>query len=388
MKVCVATTSFPRWEGDGQGAFVWEAVRALAEQGHEMRVVAMHAPGLPVRSHHHGIPVFRPRYWWPERQEMLKRDGGGLPIVWQRRPWARLQVFPFGIAHARAIAAWSRDCDLVHAEWTLSAAAAAIGKPLHHHRVLATLQGSDLFRVTTSAAGRTATKLALRGCDRVTVLSQALAQRAIALGVPQERLDIIPNGVDTRVFTPLAEEDREEVALFVGSLIPRKGPEYLLAALPAILARRPRLRLVLIGDGPQEGELKAQVERLGVGHSVSFLGFLTQADVRVWMRRARVFVLPSIEEGLGVVLLEALATGTPIVASNVDGIPDVVTKDVGALVPARSAEALAGAILETLRDSTRWRELSANARQRAECTYDWQHIAASYTAVYRRLVQG
>ena len=83
MKVCVATTGFPRWAGDGQCAFVWEAARAIARQGLQVRVVAMHSPGARTHEYIDGIEVLRPRYWWPEEWEILRKEGAaGLPATW------------------------------------------------------------------------------------------------------------------------------------------------------------------------------------------------------------------------------------------------------------------------------------------------------------------
>ena len=75
MKVCVVTTGFPRWVGDGQCAFIWESAQAIARQGVQVRVVAMHSPGVPTRETMEGIEVIRPRYWLPERWEILRKEG-------------------------------------------------------------------------------------------------------------------------------------------------------------------------------------------------------------------------------------------------------------------------------------------------------------------------
>jgi glycosyltransferase involved in cell wall biosynthesis len=151
--------------------------------------------------------------------------------------------------------------------------------------------------------------------------------------VPPDRLTVVPNGVDTAKFIPASLAEREPTILFVGSLIPRKGANYLIDAMPRVLAALPGYRLVMLGDGPDEQALRKQAAALGIADCIDMLGFRPQAEVVAQMRRARLFVLPSLEEGLGVVLLEALACGTPIVASAVDGIVDAVT-GVGAVPPA------------------------------------------------------
>jgi glycosyltransferase involved in cell wall biosynthesis len=118
---------------------------------------------------------------------------------------------------------------------------------------------------------------------------------------------------------------------------------------------------------------------------VTFAGQQPPNQVRLWLQQAKLFVLPSVEEGLGVVLLEALACGVPIVASRVGGIPEAVTPEVGLLVPPADPALLGEAIIQLLSDEQRWQGMSQNARSRAEEFYDWQQIAAKLITIYRDL---
>ena len=173
--------------------------------------------------------------------------------------------------------------------------------------------------------------------------------------------------------------------LFVGYLIERKGVRYLLEAAPAILARHPNLRIVLIGKGPEEQRLREQAEALGIAGSVSFAGFLPHAEVIEWMQRSLLLVLPSVEEGQGAVLLEALAAGTPVVGSNVDGIAEVITPQVGRLFPVADAAALAAEVNDLLATPACWQQASDAARRLALATYDWRVLAQRYLALYGAL---
>lgn len=392
MKICMAATTFPRFAGDGQGAFVWGLARALQRAGARVRVIAMHTPGAAGHEVVEDVEIIRPRYWWPEEAESLRKDGGGLPITLRKYPLARLQLPFFGAVHSAAIARHARDCDLIHAHWTLSGGAALLGRALHGKPVLVTVQGSDIFTVPRHPVGRWVTRLILRRCAGVTALTQALAQAVAAIGIPGERVRIIPNGVDIDDFVPPAHDARSDDAsavptvLFTGSLIPRKAPQDLVAALALLPPQLAHTLLVLVGDGPDEAALREQVRTLGLGDRVTFTGFLPQAEVRAWMRRAHLFALPSREEGQGVVLLEALASGTPVVASDVDGIREVVTPEVGLRVPPANPAALAAALAEVLGDANRRRAMSVTARQRAVEHYDWANIAQRYLAVYAEIL--
>jgi glycosyltransferase involved in cell wall biosynthesis len=386
LKVCVVTTAFPRWQGDAQAVFVWEAIRAIARQGVDMRVVAMHSPGAATYEVMEGIPVYRPRYAWPETMEVLRKGGaGGLPVTWEQYPLARLQMVPFMAAHVAGVVRHAVGCDLVHAHWTLSAAAAIASRIWHGVPVLLTSQGSDLLRAPKAWLGRMFARSVLRHSDCVTVLSKALAEQALLLGASEDRLDVIPNGVDTRVFRP-SDEKREPIVLYVGSLIERKGLRYLVAAFPAVLRHVPQARLVLIGEGPQRAELEKALDESGVRARVTWLPFMTQEKVRQWMRRARVLVLPSTEEGQGVVLLEAMACGTPVIGSRIGGIQDVITPQVGALVPPADPSALADSTVRLMRDMDRWDAASKAARRRAVQMYDWNQIAVRFVDLYESLV--
>jgi len=384
VRICFVTTNFPRYLGDSEGTFVWEAAKAISNEGHQVRVIAQHWPGIPTYEWIEDIEIIRPRYWWPESGERLRREGGGLPSVWQESWVARLQIIPFILIHTLTIAYHARDCDIIHAQWTLSAGTSLLSKMVHRCPILATLQGSDIFHVTRHQIGAWITKSVLTYCDRISALSQALAIATSKLGIPQSDIIIIPNGVDLSQFIP-QPDSRTPTLLYVGSLIERKGISFLLRAMSIIMQKHPTLRLVIVGNGPNESHLKKLTADLNLTEYVTFTGSLPPCEVQQLMKQAKVFILPSVEEGLGVVLLEALACGTPIVASKVGGIPDVVTPEVGILVSPADPLSLASGITSLLDDEQLWGKMSKKARIRAETNYDWQQIAKKYIKIYQEM---
>jgi glycosyltransferase involved in cell wall biosynthesis len=387
MQVCLVTTAFPRWPGDGDGAFVGELARTLTRHGVRVRVITAHSPGLPVYEKIGNIEIVRPRYWWPEHLELLRREVGGLPVVWRKYPLARIQILSFFLIHAFATACYAQSCDVVHAQWTLSAGAACMGRWIHHCPILATVHGSDILQVPRHPIGAWLTWLVLSCCDRITAVSHALQKRVIQLGVDPGKVLVVPTGVDVGKFVPIDDVYRENLILFVGSLIPRKGVRYLLEAMPQVFRMFPGYRLVIAGDGPEIISLKRRANELGISGQVDFVGFQSQNGVRALMQRARVVVLPSLEEGMGVVLVEAMACGTPVVASRVDGIQDVVTDEVGVLVSPADPIELAEGIRIVLSNSIRWKEYSHNARLRAVKFYSWDSIVPKFIQIYRSLVE-
>jgi glycosyltransferase involved in cell wall biosynthesis len=224
----------------------------------------------------------------------------------------------------------------------------------------------------------------LSRCDQISAISCALAEAAGATGISTSRIAVIPNGVNLAQFAPYSGP-RENTIVFVGTLIKRKGVNFLLQALPKVTSLHPGVQLVVIGEGPEEPTWRALAHELGITQQVAFVGWQPREQVRAWMQKARLLVLPSVEEGLGVVLLEALACGTPIVGADVGGIRDVVIPEVGVLVPPANSDALAQAINELLGDQSRWMRMSEQARQRAANHYDWLKIAARFVELYQEM---
>ncbi len=384
MKICVVTTVFPRWRGDGEGAFIWQFVKSIRQAGVDVRVVAMHSPGVARHETIEGIEVVRYPYWWPTRWEMLRKDGGGLPINFRRYRLARIQIATFAAVHSLAILRHCQDCDLIHAQFTLSAAAAALSKPIHHLPVIATVLGSDIYQIPRLPFGTWFTRQTLRACVQVTTLSHDLRQETLKFGVAAENVQVITNSIDTTQFTPVLAEQRKQVILFVGWLIKRKGVEYLMRAMQQISQELPQFQLLIIGDGPEKSALGQLAQQLGMSERVQFLGFLPQTEVRHWMQQAKLLVLPSLEEGQGSVLLEALACGTPVVGSAVGGIGEVIDESVGALVPPGNVELLAKAIIQSLLSPAAWEKMSVAARRKAVEMYDGTQIAHKYIEIYTK----
>ena len=382
LSILVATTSFPRWEGDHRGTFIWEGCRALAALGVRVRVVAPHAAGAAAREECEGVEIHRSRYL-PGRWESLLETPGGLPVLWEHRRAARWTLAPFFLAHAAAIARLAGDCDLIHAHWTFSAFAAHIGFPLHRRPFLCTVQGSDVYRAMRLPVFGALGRAALRGSRRVIALSRSLAESAAAQGVDPEKITVIPNGVDAVRFAPNGHP-REPVVLFAGSLIERKGVRTLIEAMAYVRRRHPAYRLVLIGDGPQREELESIARRRHSQESVHFTGSLSPEEVARWMRRAELFVLPSFEEGQGVALLEALASGTPCVGGAAGGIPELLSPAWGELVPPGDATALGKAVLGLLDHADRRREMGQAAAAAVRELYAWPVIARRLLAVYEQ----
>ncbi len=208
-------------------------------------------------------------------------------------------------------------------------------------------------------------------------------------GVPAERLRLVPEGIDTGLWNPAAEDAAALAAvdgarephtvLCVARQYPRKRVADLITAFQAVHQRLPSARLVVIGDGPEHGALQELVQRLELGAVVQLLGALADdGAVREWYRRSAVFCLPSIQEGFGIVFLEAMASGLPVVSTTATAIPEVVPHGrAGLLVPPRDPAALAEALLQLLTDSELQQSCRAYGREHVT-PFSWDRVAERF----------
>lgn len=349
MRVLALTNLYPTPFQPHRAPFVRHQLRLLAER-HPVRVVAPVAwadearallAGQPRgrRVTHDGLSVEHPVYWYP-------------PHVGRR--W-------YGHFFARSVRGAVRRAvrefrpDVLFAPWAYPDGWAAVrlgraaGLP-----VVLQVHGSDVRLLDAYPARRKPTAAAVAQADGVVAVSRDLADRVVALGAAPGRVRVIRDGVDPAIFHPgpkAAARDRVglppggPVVLFIGNLVPVKAVDVLLAAAARLPAD---VRLMIAGAGPLRKTLEAQAARLGLEGRVTFLGARPQPELADWYRAADAFVLPSHSEGTPNVLLEASACGTPWVATNVGGIPDLAPLGASRLVPPGDPAALAAAVEQTL----------------------------------------
>ena len=255
------------------------------------------------------------------------------------------------------------------------------------------LPGSRLMLRPKRAAHRGLYRLGARTVDAFIAVSADVGEAVReAYRPPARRLAVIPNGVDvdryggevdrSAVRAELGIADDAPVAIVVAKLMQQKGHSVLLDALPAVLARVPRLQVVLVGDGELRPELEAQANRMGLGSAVHFIG--NRSDIPVLLGASDLFVLPSRWEGLPMALLEAMAAGLPLVASSVSGTREVVEHGTsGLLVPPEDGAALADAMLAVLSDPRATATMGRAARARVEACYSARAQALQHAALYR-----
>lgn len=415
LRILFLTQTWPRFAGDTSGPFIRDLARALVAGGDTVHVLAPHTEGLARRWEDDGVTVHTFRYA-PARFEVLGYSRS-LEADERIRPLAGL-VAPVYLWAARRAARRllaTRPFDLLQAHWVVpnALAAAPLGRPPSFGPSPAAadggatsgrgvalavgLHGSDVFQAERAGIRRWVGRT-LRRTSVLTGCSPELVDRVCALGFDRRRAHVIPYGVDVETFrsgAPAVRDWRQEFAipahapllLTVGRMVSKKGFDVLVETLPGLLERHPDLHVVLAGAGDL---LETFRQRLAPWAERAHLpGAVLRDTLPDLYRAADLFVLPAVHDrkgnvdGLPNVILEAMASGLPVVASGISGIPLAVEHGVhGLLVPERDPAALTGALDALLTGVESRREMGEAARRRAETELAWPAIARRYRRAY------
>ncbi|TCV79098.1 glycosyltransferase [Sulfurirhabdus autotrophica] len=390
-KLLVLTSTFPRWEGDCEPPFVFELSRRLQHR-FDVMVLAPHTTGAKQREDIAGMRVIRYRYFFG-KWEILAYQGGILAKLKQHSAHYLLVPF-FLFAQLRSLLRILRreKIDVIHAHWLipqgLIAIAALFLKRVQFPALLCTSHGSDLFGLRGMFFS-SLKRIVVRYADAVTVVSHQMKSRTIELGINEDKVSVIPMGIDmTNLFVPSHEEVRDLELLFVGRLVVSKAVDVLIMALPAILIEYPHVSLTIVGDGPEKASLKELAIKLGISNQVNFLGAVANPELPVLYRRAAIFVSPSLEEGFGLTIVEALACGCAVIATNLPATREILADgETGLLVPLGDSAAIAHRALLLLADTTLRHSLSRAGRQFAIGKFDWEVVAGRYGCLLDKLVK-
>lgn len=248
------------------------------------------------------------------------------------------------------------DCMLLSWAYPDAAAASWVARHLGIPYVVK-VHGTDLNVKAEQGLIRPQIRQTLRGAQAVVAVSQALADKAVALGVDPSRVHVLYNGVEPNLFTPgslsearatLSLPQDERILLYVGNLKDSKGCLDLLEAFPRVLVTHPDANLIFIGSGSAREPLLQRAAALGCQDRLRLVGAVEHDALGDWFRAADLLCLPSHNEGVPNVVLEAMACGTPVVATRVGGIPEVLPGHAGMLVDAHDRIGLEGALVDAL----------------------------------------
>lgn len=397
MRICLMTSTFPRWVGDEAPPFIFNLAQDLTARGWDVDVLAPHAPGAAQHETIGRIGVLRFRYLIPESLQTLCYEGGIMPKL-RKRPWIAVQI-PFLIlgqwlALRKHIA--KRRYDLIHAHWILPQGLVAVmaAKP-RRIPVVVTVHGTDAFALRSTPL-QLVKRIALKHAAAITANSTATANAIQRIAPTSASPHIIPFGAVSSseanpLFGGMHPCDGPKL-IFVGRLVEEKGVDDLLRAV-ALLSDLPALSLVVVGDGPERENLESMAASLGIAERVRFLGWLQSAEVARYMRLMEIFVGPSRTsrwggvEAQGVVFAEALLAGLNVIATRSGGIPDtVIHEETGLLVDESAPDQIASQIRRLWQEPALAEKLrrNGNAFARAHLTRD--RTADAFDELYRSLL--
>jgi glycosyltransferase involved in cell wall biosynthesis len=387
MRLLAITPIFPNRVEPQYGPFNRQQFKALAAHGADLRVLCS-VPYVP------GASLVRIPPRAAKLSALGRRDTmDGMDTTYLRRLYVptvglavALPLYLASLAPHRALVRWA---DVVLGTWAYPdgcasiLAAHAAGKPC-----AVKVHGSDVNIIAKRRAARAVLERVLPRADALITVSHAMGDELAKMGVPRSRIHFVPNGVDRSLFGAAGDRAFERrvldlpndgpIILFVGRIEPQKGMAELLEAFERVHAQRPDVTLALIGDGVWRK--RAENLRARFGNRLVVAGALPLPEVAKWMTACDVFTLPSHAEGTPNVILEALASGRPVVATSIGGIPDVLENPKsGILVPPRDASALARALLDAL--ARKWDP----AEVRACGPVSWDESAAALYAILESL---
>lgn len=395
IKVVMLTSSYPRYPGDTASIFLKHMCASLNKKGIVVHVVAPASNNID-KQLDDGVHVHRFHYL-PRKLRKLCYGSGILPnlknnpLLWISVPFYLVSMFLMLIKVVRAT-----NADIVHCHWIIPQGfIALLSRPFHRAAIIVTAHGADAFsfksRITRIIKNYTI------GNANCWTANTGVTAEAVCKSIPSSNLSIIPMGVDTDFFkdgngtrlrSNLAPDT--SILLFVGRLVEKKGVSVLLKAFSLLPTRnRERTRLWIVGDGGMRSELETEAEKLRITKQTTFWGKQPNETLPDFFAASNIFVGPSLidsagdTEGQGVVFLEAFASGTPIIASRVGGIPDVIKhEESGILVSPRNPDELSNAITRLLNDSKLRIKIAEAGNSVVREIYDWDSISIRFRELY------
>lgn len=373
----IGITCYPTY--GGSGAVATELGLQLAERGHEVHFVSY---AQPFRLGH-----FHERVFFHE-------------VEMEDYPLFEHPPYSLALAVAMHDTARKEGLDLMHVHYAIPHATSAwVAREMlaaeQDLPIVTTLHGTDITLVGLHPSFRPITRFSILRSQGLTAVSDFLKEETVRdFQVPRDRIDVIPNFIDTSIWRPGKEPCHrsalapggEKIVMHISNFRPVKRVENVVEVF-ARICEKVDARLVFVGDGPERPRALDRAEELGVRPRVLFLG--KHASVDELLACADLFLLPSDNESFGLAALEAMASGAPVVASNAGGIPEVVTHgETGYLFDPGAVDEMAAAGVEILTDPRLWTRLSQQGREDAEARFSAASVVPAYERLYERVVAG
>ena len=387
MRVAMVTWEFPPRIVGGIARHCEGLAKALAHQGHEVHVFTLDFPGAPDYEELEGVRVYRTR----------SEVGHPNFITW-------VLLFNHFIEKRMATASQQVKFDVLHVHDWLTAPAAIAFKHFAKKPLVFTAHSTEHGR----SGLHTPDSFTIDGlewwstyeADKIVVASGSMKGEVCShFHVSDNKVEIIPNGIDSSRYEEPVDKGtirarygvqlHQKLILCIGRLVPQKGIEYLINAVPLVASRRTEARFIIAGDGWYRDHLELVANNTGQRWRIAFTGFISDRDAIALTKSADVLVVPSVYEPFGIVALEGMAAGVPVVASQVGGLTDVIEHDhTGVLTYPRNPESIAWGIDHILSNPDHADWLVKNAREVLQKAYSWEAIAKRTGKIYQEVVEG
>jgi glycosyltransferase involved in cell wall biosynthesis len=407
MKICILATGYPRWKGDVSSAknYLHTLAKSLVNNSIEVHVIAPHAKGLKKEELIDGVFIHRFQYLYPTNFQTLAYFPGIPEKIKTMKGKIQLPFFMLSMIKKMLDVVKKYGIDVINAHWAIPPGfIATFTNKLHKKPVLITLYGAELFPVIkkNSRIMKWMISYALNNAEKVVGISDVTCDAGEEIS-GRGNIEILPDGIDVETFNPSADEKEIKnkyglndyhLIFSSGRLVERKGFKYLIEALPIVSKKFPNTKLIIGGDGPEKECLENLAMNLRLKENVIFPGFIPDINFPKYMKACDVFVLPAVVDGWGdtegsaTILLEAMACGTPVVGTNVGGIPYAIKDGMGGfLVKQKDAGQLANKIIMLLEDEDLRKEMSKVGKKYVEEEFSWVKIAERYKNIFKIFIE-
>lgn len=403
MKICVLTHIYPKFKGDLCAPFMEDICENLQALGHEVTVLMPYTPELNRKQNDHTVNLKTYKYIFPDSLHLLGYGRTLKVDIAFKKQVILLSPFLFLFSFLSLWKLVRKDRpDILHAHWVLpNGFIGALVARITKVPLVISIPGSDILVSEMNFIFRWMARFAFATANLITTNSSDLRDSAIKIGAKPEKFKFIIYGVDPDVFQPdetktkilrkkLGIKDKEIVILAVGRLVYKKGFDVLIKSIPLVVKEYPDVKVVIVGKGGLEDDLINLTNSLKVKEYVLFIGNVMRDEISDYYNMADIFAMPSVMrpvDGLNVCVVEAMASGKPIVASNVGGNPLVVRDGKnGFLFNEGDSVQLAKRIVKLLASPSLRKKFGECSRQMVLKEFNWEYLARSYIRAFEEIL--